>query len=439
MLTRRELLQLMSISTGALSLAPILSGCAVDPVTGRQQLILLSETEELNLDKAQSPHQFSADYGKVDDPSLNHYLNQVGLALVKHSHRPQMPFSFQAVNATYLNAYAFPGGSIAATRGILLELSNEGELAALLSHEIGHVAARHSAERATKGILANALLAGTSVAVSAAGFQNGSSLIQDLGVIGAGALLAHYSRDNEHEADKLGMKYMVSGGYSPKGMIGLMEILLKNKKHKPTAIELMFATHPMSKNRLRIAANRLKSDYSDKKIAPLFRDRYMDNVAHIRNDMKTIHSLQAAETSLQKKKYEKANQQISSALKTSPSDYTALVMMSKCQLSLNKPLFAEKHAALAIEIYPKEAQAHLLLGICSLTNKRFGMAYSQFDRYEKLLSGNPNIIFFKGLAREGMQNTQKAAKQYARYLRMVNRGQKAQYAYNKLKKWGYLQ
>ncbi|MDH3328230.1 MAG: M48 family metalloprotease, partial [Desulfobulbaceae bacterium] len=196
LLTRRQALKLIGIGTGAVLSPFILSGCAVDPVTGQQQLMMMSPAEEIALDKQQSPFQYSSDYGKVQDIWLNAYLDKVGREVASRSHRPEMPFSFRAVNAAYINAYAFPGGSIAATRGILVELDNEAELAALLGHEIGHVSARHTAERATQGALANILIAGASIATSASGYGNYAGLIQDLGGISAGALLAHYSRDN---------------------------------------------------------------------------------------------------------------------------------------------------------------------------------------------------------------------------------------------------
>ncbi|HFQ90092.1 MAG TPA: peptidase M48 Ste24p, partial [Desulfobulbus sp.] len=244
-LTRREFLSLLGMGATGLLVQPLLSGCAVDPVTGRREFVIMSRAEEIALDRQQSPYQFSADYGPVQDRRLNDYINRVGLEVAAHSHRPDMPFSFRAVNAAYINAYAFPGGSIAATRGILVELDNEAELAALLGHEIGHVCARHTAEQSTKGLLANLLVAGAAIATSAAGYSDAAGLVQDLGGLGAGALLARYSRDNEREADALGMEYMVRTGYTPMGMVELMEVLLRNGRRRASAIELMFATHPM--------------------------------------------------------------------------------------------------------------------------------------------------------------------------------------------------
>ncbi|MGD8540943.1 MAG: M48 family metalloprotease, partial [Desulfobacteraceae bacterium] len=134
LLSRRRFIRLSALAAGGL-----LTGCAVNPVTGRSQLMLVSEDQEIQLDRQNSPYQFSSDYGVVQDAALNRYIHQTGLKLAARTHRPQMPYSFRCVNATYVNAYAFPGGSIAATRGILLKLQNEAELAALLGHELGHV------------------------------------------------------------------------------------------------------------------------------------------------------------------------------------------------------------------------------------------------------------------------------------------------------------
>ena len=106
-------------------------GCATDPVTGKKQLMLVSEDTEVQIDRQYSPLQISSDYGAAQDSQLNSYVSEVGKEMAAKSHRPQMPYSFRVVNATYVNAYAFPGGTIAATRGIMLSLENEAELAAL--------------------------------------------------------------------------------------------------------------------------------------------------------------------------------------------------------------------------------------------------------------------------------------------------------------------
>ena len=123
-LTRRDFLWLMS-ATGAGVAGVGLSGCATDPVSGKSVLVGLTPQQEIALDQNQSPFQFSEDYGPAKDSNLNHYVDSVGGKLAAASHRPNMPYSFRVVNANHINAYAFPGGSIAVTRGLLVELEKE--------------------------------------------------------------------------------------------------------------------------------------------------------------------------------------------------------------------------------------------------------------------------------------------------------------------------
>lgn len=107
-LTRREFIWMSSLTA-----AGILTGCAINPVTGQSQLMLVSEDSEIQIDKKNSPRQFSVDYGTIQDNVLNNYIHQTGKKISSVTHRPNMPYSFRCVNASYVNAYAFPGGSIA--------------------------------------------------------------------------------------------------------------------------------------------------------------------------------------------------------------------------------------------------------------------------------------------------------------------------------------
>lgn len=431
-LTRREFIWLTSMATAGLAV-----GCATNPVTGKSQLMLISENQEISMDKQYSPHQFSADYGPVQDEALNQYLQQTGKAMAAHTHRPQMPYSFRAVNATYVNAYAFPGGSIAATRGILLSLENEAELAALLGHELGHVNARHSAERMSKGALTQLLAVGAAAAVSTQGEEWGQ-VAQVIGMIGGSALLAKYSRDNEREADALGMEYMTRGHYSPQGMVDLMDMLKGMSKHKSGLSQTLFATHPMSDERYRTAVGRAQSGYAAAQQNPIYRERYMDMTANLRKKKDAIENMQKAEIALGQKKYPQAEDHLQQALKQAPDDYAGLVMMSKCLLAQNKPLPAKRFSDKAKQVYPQEAQAHQISGVVAIRQRAFGAALEDFNRYDKLLPGNPRSAYLKGRALEGMQRRQPAAQEYYRYLQQVNRGDSAKHAYQRLVQWGYI-
>lgn len=432
-LTRRDFLWLATVST-----AGVVTGCATNPVTGQRQLMLVSESGEISADQQNSPHQFSSDYGAVQDQALNNYVAQVGNALSGVSHRPNMPYTFRAVNATYVNAYAFPGGSIAATRGILLELKNEAELAGLLGHEIGHVSARHTAERMSKGMILSGILTGAVIYSDSRG-GDWTDVVNIGGQFAAGALLAHYSRDDERQADALGMEYMAKAGYNPEGMVGLMEVLVGLSDHKPSAIEMMFATHPMSDERLQTARDKTSVDYQVMASLPFYEERYMDETASLRAMREAIETLQKGEEAMAEKKYSQAQSHFSDALRLAPEDYAGLVMMSKCQLALNNASEAKYYAEKAKEVYPQEAQAVHLTGVANLNLKEYDAAYNEFDAYERMLPGNPNTIFLKGVTLEGMQDKQGAAQEYYRYLQSVNEGEQAEYAYQRLVGWGVIQ
>ncbi len=430
--SRREFIWMSSISA-----AGLVAGCATNPVSGKSQLMLMSEAQEIQIDKQQSPHQFSADYGPTQDSSLNAYLQQTGKRMAARTHRPQMPYSFRAVNATYVNAYAFPGGSIAATRGILLSLENEAELAALLGHELGHVNARHTAEQMSKGTLTQMVLMGVMVAASTQG-DGWGQLAQVAGMIGGSALLAKYSRDNERQADALGMEYMVRSQYSPQGMVDLMDMLKGMSKHKPGISQVLFASHPMSTERYDTAIRRIQSKYASALKNPIYRERYMDNTTNLRKIKGAIETMQKSEVAMARKKYPEAEGDLKRALAQVPEDYAGLMMMSKCLLAQNKNSQAKRFVDKAKQVYPQEAQAHHFSGLTALRLKRFNEALHDFDQYDKLLPGNPNTGFFKGLALEGMHQRPAAARAYHRYLQQVRQGNMAKHAYQRLNQWGYI-
>ena len=431
-LSRRDFLRLSSLAA-----AGLMFSCATDPVTGKKQFMLVSEDTEKQIDRQYSPLQFSTDYGAVQDSRLNDYVSQVGNKMAAASHRPHMPYSFRVVNATYVNAYAFPGGSIAATRGIMLSMENEAGLASLLGHELGHVNARHAAEQMSKGQLTQAIVGGISVL---AGTQSAAlgDLAGQLGQISAGALLASYSRDNEREADALGMTYMVGAGYGSEGFVGLMEMLNRMSKHKSTTVDLLFATHPMSQERYDTAVQTANTKYKAALKNPLYKERYMDHTADLRAKKDAIEEIQNGEKMLAERKYDAASGHFRQALKKAPEDYVALCMISISNLAQKQYAVGRQYAEMAQAVYPQEAQAYHLSGFANIQLKDFEKAYDEFDTYEKRLPGNPNTVFFKGYCQEGMNHIEPAAAEYHRYLQVVQQGQYAQHAYKRLVDWGYI-
>ena len=236
--------------------ALLIAGCATNPVTKKTELTLVSEQQEISMGARQYvANQQSAGGKFILDPALTAYVNEVGQKLVKVSDRPNLPFEFVVINDSVPNAWALPGGKLAINRGLLTELKSEAELAAVLSHEIVHAAARHGASSMERGIL---LSAGAAIISVLAADNRQHDLIDFAAAGGATLLTLRFSREHELEADHYGMDYMVRAGYDPKAAVELQETFVRLSGDKSSGwLAGMFATHPPSQER--VEANRSKA------------------------------------------------------------------------------------------------------------------------------------------------------------------------------------
>jgi hypothetical protein len=242
---------------GLLVLAAVVTGgCATNPVTKKSEISFISEKQEIKIGGQQYLHTQQSAGGKfILDPALNAYVNEVGQKLVKVSDRPNLPFEFVVINDSVPNAWALPGGKLAINRGLLTELKSEAELAAVLSHEVVHAAARHGAKSAEQGTL---LAAGAALIGALASDRKNSGLIEFAAQGGAALVGLRFSRENELEADHYGIDYMVRAGYDPKAAVELQETFVRLSGNKsPNWLAGMFATHPPSQER--VDANRKKA------------------------------------------------------------------------------------------------------------------------------------------------------------------------------------
>ena len=228
-------------------------GCATNPVTKKSEISFVSEQQEISIGNQQYLQSQQSSGGKfILDPILTAYVNDVGRKLVRVSDRPNLPFEFVVINDSVPNAWALPGGKLAVNRGLLTELKSEAELAAVLSHEIVHAAARHGARSVEQGTL---LSAGAAIIGVLTADKRHADLI-DFATQGSAALLSlRFSREHELEADHYGIDYMVRAGYDPKAAVELQETFVRLAGNKsPGWLAGMFATHPPSQER--VDANR---------------------------------------------------------------------------------------------------------------------------------------------------------------------------------------
>jgi predicted Zn-dependent protease len=430
-LSRRDTLWLFGATAGAAAL----SGCATSPVTGERILVGMSEEQERSIDQQVAPHQFSQDMGPIQDDAVNRYVAGIGDRMDDRTHRPGMPYSYRVLNANYVNAYTFPGGAMGVTRGIMTELQSEAELAALLGHEQGHVNARHAAQRQGQAMLAQAAVVGIAVAASDSAW---GGLAAVAGQIGASALLASYSRDNEREADALGQEYMVRAGYPASGMTQLHGLLVREAREQPSLLQTMFSSHPMSSERMETAQRLADTQYAASLKANPQRERFMDSTASLRRLKPAIDACKNGEVAMAQKKLPDAQGQFGNALTLAPQDYASNLLMARCLNAQGKRQEALRYAETARTVYPKEAQAHKLAGAIQLGNRNPSAAFQSFDAFDRLLPGDPGIKFLKGVSLEGMGQQRAAAEHYAAYVRAGGQGQPAEYSMSRLKSWGYV-
>ncbi len=235
-----------------LSVVLVLQGCAVNPVTGKQDFVMMSEGQELAMG-SQASAQINQQMPMVDSAALQSYVQRVGEGLARNSHRSNLEYHFKVVDSADINAFALPGGYIYMNRGLMAYLNSEAELAAVLGHEIGHVTARHGVRQQSmamgSGLLGQLVTIGT-------GVQAAGDLSNLLGT----ALVKGYGRDMELQADGLGAEYLARSGYRPDAVLEVIGVLkdqdtfarqqAAERGKQVESYHGLFASHPTHDQRL---------------------------------------------------------------------------------------------------------------------------------------------------------------------------------------------
>ena len=256
------------LTVGLLALT---TACAVNPATGERELMLVSRQQEIQMGREAHP-QIMAAYGAVDDPELQAYVSGLGQEMAAISERPELPWNFEVLDEWTVNAFALPGGFIYVTRGILAHFSSEAELAGVLGHEIGHVTARHSASQMSRQQLQQVGI-GVGMIVSETFREYGG-----IAVAGLQLMNLSYSRDDELQADRLGLRYMSRVGYEAEALIGVFEMLASVSGSAGDGRAPEWAlTHPYPENRQENMRREITATGIDRE-GIVDRDEYLDMI-----------------------------------------------------------------------------------------------------------------------------------------------------------------
>jgi predicted Zn-dependent protease len=345
-------------------------GCVVNPVTGDRELALVSADQEIAIGQEQyapSRQMQGGDY--VLDPALTSYVAGVGQRLAAVSDR-NLPYEFVVLNSSVPNAWALPGGKIAVNRGLLLELDNEAQLAAVLGHEVVHAAARHGALAMQRGLLLQGALLAAQVATRDDDY---GALTVGAAALGAQLLSLRYGREAELESDLYGMRYMAAAGYDPSAAISLQETFVRLSEQNGGGgggrLATLFASHPPSAER--VLENR-NTAATLPQGGDLGRERYAAATAALRQRQPAYAAYGDAQEAL----------------------------------AADRHADAERLAQEAVRLLPAEAHFHALLGDIDADQRRYEAAV---QHYNDAIGRNDQFFYYhlqKGLAHRQLRDWQ---------------------------------
>ncbi len=456
----------------------MLMSCAINPVTGQRELVLVSENQEIEIGREFYPNALWGDIGgggEFKDERLRAYLNEIVLGLHSVSHRPQLPVAFSIQNSSVPNAWAIPG-YVVMTRGLLATLDSEAEFAFVMGHEMGHVSARHSARHMTYGMLQQI---GLSVAGEALRGKDYADTALGVGAIGSSLLLLKYNRDDELEADRLGINYMTKIGYDAKNAISAHRNLEKAAQEylkqmgkdsmEGGFFEDLLSTHPRTSVRIeeiqkmisniqptsisgdgtqRERFQRMKADLEAKNklyleyYDPAVRAFQNDNIAEaesliikaIREDQyqPAFHALQGF-IMLKKKAYSEAEEYFKSAVNIQ-NDYEP-AYRGLGVLKYHRKEYPEgiRYLKKSLTLFPQDISSHFFLGLSYYQTKNYQSAVPHLDLFSQVQSKHPEIHGILGICYEEMGQFSAAYNEYVMQLQVAPDNEMGKHAAQRVK------
>ncbi len=381
--------------------AALLGGCGVNPVTGKQELQFISEAQEVATgEKYYAPTRQSEGGDLAVMPELTAYVNEVGQRLAAVADR-RLPYEFVVLNNSTPNAWALPGGKIAVNRGLLTELNNEAELAAVLGHEIVHAAARHGAKAQERGTLMQVGLAAAQIGAAVGGVDGtmANLAIQGAG-IGAQMIQQKYGRDQELESDHYGMKYMKAAGYDPWGAVTLQETFVRlsaEQGRNQSWLEGLFASHPPSMER--VTQNRLLAEQLGRG-GELGAERYAQRTKTLRAAKPAYDAYDQAMAAANKKDFARARTLTNKAATLLPKEGRFQELLGQLALAEKKPRAAIPYFDRAMALDPGYFGSWLGAGVAQLQAGDHSLAERYLSHSAELLPTAPAAYYLGNIARE---------------------------------------
>lgn len=415
----------------------LLIGCAVNPVTGERELALISEEEELAIGHENYPVTTQINNGLFQDERLQAYITHVGKRVVDAGHRTNLPYEFNVVNSSEINAFALPGGKISITRGLLVRLENEDQLAGILGHEIGHVTARHAVAQISRTILAQMAVAGLGIYLEVMDVKN-RELYNLSSSLSATLLLLKYSRDQESQSDRLGLEYMTKAGYNPKGLRQAMEILRASHEKEPSRVEALFLTHPLTVDRIKAIDGELSSRYADATQRPFKTEGFQVASSHIKALKDAYAHYDKGDELMGKGRYREGEEEYRRTIAMDDRQAVFHTGLAWALLKQRDIYLARRSIDRALELYPDLFSSRFIGGVISYESRDYGLAIRDLKKADGLIPSVPEVKLYLARCYEATGDIRKAIGAYKEALRLDPQGKVGAEARGKLIQWGVI-
>lgn len=459
---RLKIKKFLSLLTAYCSLLAVF-GCAINPVTGGRELMLVSENQEIELGKELYPNALWGDIGgggEYKDERLKAYLKDIVLRIHSASHRPNLPVEFAIQNSSIPNAWAIPG-YVVITRGLLSGLENEAEFAFVMGHEMGHVSARHSARQMTYGMVQGIGLAAAGIALSG---KQSADLFIGIGSLGSSLLMLKFSRNDELEADRLGITYMTRLGYNPHNAVSAHRNLERisseymksaGKTHQEqTFLEELFSTHPRTSVRIdeiqhiintmppytirgdgsgRLIfqdmtqelrkRNRIYTEYHDNAVRAFGKDNlneaysFASSAVNADQSQAPFHAVKGF-VMLKKKSYHEAWGHFNDALKWDTDYQPAHRGIGAVNYFRERYHEAIGSMNKALKLFPNDISSHYFIGMSHFKTRNYKTAIRHLRTVSEAQPSHPEIHGILGICYENINDIQSAYEQYVTQLKV---------------------
>jgi predicted Zn-dependent protease len=361
----------------ALCAALCATGCVVNPVTGGSELRLVGSGEEVVLGHQTHPNVVFMYDGEYHDPELNRYLGTIVMRLHRGSHRPDMGMEFTMLNTSVVNAFATPG-HVYATRGFLARLENEAQFAAVMGHELAHVAAGHSAKQLTHSVLVSLALG---VADYAGGDSLAAGLASGIGEAGVALLGLSYSREQERQADRVGTYYMALAGWEPRQAVRMQELLDSLSDSKETVLDKYLSTHPGRDSRVGEIRGVIEEKHLSRRYVQgdgVFASRWERRLAELKQVDRAFEPYDRGMKALKKGRHREALEAADEALRALADQAPLHRLRGDALVELKRYDDAEQAYRRSLRVDPRYVPGNIGLGNVYAKTGRSGEAEEQF-------------------------------------------------------------